>query len=151
MPPGKLGEVVVTTLGKQATPLVRYRTRDLSYQYGEGCACGSPYPRIGRIQGRSDDQVKVRGVIFLPAQVDTVLAEVDGAGSEFQAHIERGGDGREALIIRIEVDDRPGLGDELRQRLCDKIGVRVDVELLPPGALPRSERKTQRVFDHRPM
>ncbi|HEY7488679.1 MAG TPA: phenylacetate--CoA ligase [Streptosporangiaceae bacterium] len=148
-PPGEVGEMVVTTLTKQATPLIRYRTRDLSYLYAEPCPCGSQYPRIGRIEGRSDDQVKVRGVIFLPAQVDTVLAEVDGAGSEFQAHIERDGAGRENLTIRVETDERPGLADLLRYRLRNKIGIRVDVDLVPRGTLPRSERKTQRVFDHR--
>jgi phenylacetate-CoA ligase len=141
----------VTTLTKQATPLIRYRTRDLSYLYPEPCACGSPHPRIGRIQGRSDDQIKVRGVIFLPAQVDMVLAELDGAGPEFQAHVNRDTSGRDTITVKVEVDDRLGLGEEPRQRLSHKIGVRVDVELLPAGALPRSERKTQRVFDHRQL
>jgi phenylacetate-CoA ligase len=151
VPPGTLGEVVVTTLTKQATPLVRYRTRDLSYLYPEPCPCGSPYPRIARIEGRSDDQVKIRGVIFMPAQVDTVLADVDGAGPEFQVHIERDAAGRDALAVRVEADGGPGLVYELARRLRDKIGLRVDVELVAPGALPRSEGKTRRVFDHRQL
>jgi phenylacetate-CoA ligase len=151
VPPGTLGEVVVTTLTKQATPLVRYRTRDLSYLYPQACPCGSPYPRIARIEGRSDDQVKIRGVIFMPAQVDTVLADVDGAGPEFQVHIERGAAGRDALAVRVEADGGPGLVDELARRLRDKIGLRVDVELVAPGSLPRSEGKTRRVFDHRQL
>jgi phenylacetate-CoA ligase len=151
VPPGTLGEVVVTTLTKQATPLVRYRTRDLSYLYPEPCPCGSPYPRIARIEGRSDDQVKIRGVIFMPAQVDTVLADVDGAGPEFQVHIERDAAGRDALAVRVEADARTGLVDELARRLRDKIGLRVDLELVPPGSLPRSEGKTRRVFDHRQL
>ncbi|MDT7617486.1 MAG: phenylacetate-CoA ligase [Pseudonocardiales bacterium] len=151
VPPGTLGEVVVTTLTKQATPLVRYRTRDLSYLYPEPCPCGSPYPRIARIEGRSDDQVKIRGVIFMPAQVDTVLADVDGAGPEFQVHIGRDAAGRDALAVRVEADGGPGLVDELARRLRDKIGLRVDVELVAPGSLPRSEGKTRRVFDHRQL
>jgi phenylacetate-CoA ligase len=151
VPPGTVGEVVVTTLAKEATPLIRYRTRDLSYLYAEPCPCGSPYPRIGRIQGRSDDQVKVRGVIFLPAQVDVVLAEVDGAGPEFQAHVERDGNGRDLLTIRVEGDGRPGLAEELRWRLREKIGLSVGLDLVAQGTLPRSERKTQRVFDHRDL
>lgn len=151
VPPGTLGEVVVTTLTKQATPLVRYRTRDLSYLYPEPCPCGSPYPRIARIEGRSDDQVKIRGVIFMPAQVDTVLADVDGAGPEFQVHIERDAAGRDALAVRVEADARTGLVDELARRLRDKIGLRVDLELVAPGSLPRSEGKTRRVFDHRQL
>lgn len=150
VPPGTVGELVVTTLTKEATPLVRYRTRDLSYVYSRPCACGSPHPRIGRLLGRTDDQVKVRGVIFMPAQVDTVLSEMDGAGPEFQAHVDRDEHGRESLLIRVEVtDDRPGLAAELAKRLHDRIGVRVAVDLVAAGTLPRSERKTRRTFDHR--
>jgi phenylacetate-CoA ligase len=151
VPPGEVGEIVVTTLAKEATPLIRYRTRDLSYVYSEPCSCGSPYPRIGRILGRSDDQIKVRGVVFLPMQVDTVLAEVPGAGPEYQVHVDRDAGGRDSLRILVEAVSRPGLGDELRARLHDKIGLRVDVELVGPGSLPRSERKTQRLFDHREL
>ncbi|MBK1784896.1 phenylacetate--CoA ligase family protein [Prauserella cavernicola] len=149
VPDGTPGEVVVTTLTKEATPLVRYRTRDLSFRYAQPCPCGSPYPRIGRIEGRSDDQVKVRGVIFLPAQVDTVLADVEGAGSEFQAHVDRDEAGRDSLVIRVEGGDRPGLAAELAQRFQAQIGVRVDVDLVPMGELPRNAGKTKRVFDHR--
>jgi phenylacetate-CoA ligase len=150
VPPGTPGELVVTTLDKEATPLIRYRTRDLSYLYADPCPCGSPYPRVGRIQGRSDDQIKVRGVIFLPMQVDTVLGELPGAGPEFQAHVHRDEAGRDSLTIRVEAEDS-GVGGELEQRLRDKIGLRVEVELVEPGTLPRSERKTQRVFDHRDL
>lgn len=153
VPPGTVGEVVVTTLTKEATPLVRYRTRDLSYVYPEPCDCGSPYPRIGRLLGRTDDQVKVRGVIFMPAQVDTVLSEMDGAGPEFQAHVDRDEHGRDSLLVRVEVTDltTPGLAAELAKRLHDRIGVRVAVDLVETGALPRSERKTRRTFDHRDL
>lgn len=150
VPPGTPGEIVVTTLDKEATPLIRYRTRDLSYLNPAPCPCGSPYPRIGRIHGRSDDQIKVRGVIFLPMQVDTVLAEVAGAGPEFQAHVDRDAAGRDSLTIRVEAEDQRVTG-ELERRLRDKIGIRVEVELVEPGSLPRSERKTHRVFDHRTL
>jgi len=148
VPAGTPGELVVTTLRKEATPLVRYRTRDLTYLYDQPCPCGSPYPRIGRIQGRSDDQIKVRGVIFLPMQVDTVLAEMTGVGPEFQAHVDRDAGGRDSLTVRVETDDRAAAG-ELERRLRDKVGLRIGVEPVAPGSLPRSERKTQRVFDHR--
>lgn len=148
VPAGTPGELVVTTLHKEATPLVRYRTRDLTYLYSQPCPCGSPYPRIGRIQGRSDDQIKVRGVIFLPMQVDTVLAEMSGLGPEFQAHVDRDAGGRDSLTIRVEAEDR-GVAGEFERRLREKIGLRIGVELVEPGSLPRSERKTQRVFDHR--
>jgi phenylacetate-CoA ligase len=148
--PGEVGEIVVTTLNKQATPLIRYRTRDLSYLYPEPCPCGSPFPRIGRVLGRSDDQIKVRGVIFLPMQVDTVLADLPGAGPEFQAHVSRDTSGRDTLTIKVEAESS-AVADELVRRLHDKIGLRVEVEPVEPGSLPRSERKTQRVFDHREL
>ena len=150
VPPGEVGEVVVTTPNKQATPLIRYRTRDLSYLYPDPCACGSPYPRIGRILGRSDDQIKVRGVVFLPMQVDTVLGDLSGAGPEFQAHVTRDAEGRDSLTIKVEAES-PDVAAELTRRLHEKIGIRVGVELVEPGSLPRSERKTQRVFDHREL
>jgi phenylacetate-CoA ligase len=149
VPPGSLGEAVVTTLTKQALPLVRYRTRDLTVSIPEPCACGSPYPRIDRLVGRSDDQVKVRGVIFLPAQVDGVLEELGDCGPEFQVHLARGGGGRDAVTVRVEAVDRPGLADELAVRLRTAVGLRMGVELVPYGSLPRTERKTRRVFDHR--
>jgi phenylacetate-CoA ligase len=151
VPAGETGEIVVTTLHKEATPLIRYRTRDLSYLYPDPCACGSSHPRIGRIIGRSDDQVKVRGVAFLPMQVDTVLAELPGAGPEFQAHIDRDAEGRDTLTIRVEADDLPELREELRRRLQTKIGLRLEVDLVEPGTLPRTERKAQRVFDNREL
>lgn len=150
VPPGTPGELVVTTPFKEAAPMLRYRTRDLTHLYADPCPCGSPYPRIGRIHGRSDDQIKVRGVIFLPMQVDTVLAEMTGAGPEFQAHVDRDADGRDSLTIRVEAEDRSVAG-ELERRLRDKIGLRIAVEPVEPGSLPRSERKTQRVFDHRAL
>lgn len=151
VPPGTTGELVVTTLTKQATPLIRYRTRDLTHVDVHPCRCGSPFPRIGRLTGRSDDQVKVRGVIFLPAQVDTVLAEVPGCGSEFQAYVDRDAGGRDVLTVRVEGEDRAGLPEELAHRLRAKIGLRLDVDVVPFGTLPRSERKTQRVFDRRDL
>ncbi|HEX4250878.1 MAG TPA: phenylacetate--CoA ligase [Pseudonocardia sp.] len=155
VPPGKVGEAVVTTLTKRALPLVRYRTRDLTYAIAEPCPCGSPYPRIGRLMGRSDDQIKVRGVIFLPAQVDGVLAARDDCGPEFQVHVRRDPAGRDEVSVLVEGvesaegSDLAGLADELAAALRTSTGLRMDVELVPFGALPRTERKTRRVFDHR--
>ena len=148
VPDGEEGELVVTTLGKEGTPLLRYRTRDLSYRYAEPCPCGSPYPRIGPITGRTDDIIKVRGVMLSPAQVDTVLSQVDGAGPEYQIHVERREAGRERVTVRFETPD-PDLEGEVAQRLRNLVGLRVDTETVPPGSLPRTARKAQRVFDTR--
>jgi len=149
VPPGTVGEAVVTTLTKQAMPLLRYRTRDLTFRYDEPCACGSPYPRIGRLLGRSDDQIKLRGVIFLPAQVDRVLAALDGCGPEYQIHLDRDPRGRDSALVKVEAEQRPGLAEQLAEEFRAAIGVRVDVELVGYGELPRTERKARRVFDQR--
>jgi phenylacetate-CoA ligase len=149
VPAGTPGEIVVTTLTKQATPLLRYRTGDLSYLYPQPCACGSPFPRIGRIRGRLDDQLKIRGVLILPTLIDGVLSAVEGAGPEYQVHVDRDGHGRETIILRVEAEGRPDLGTELAERLNQSFGIRFDVEIVPPDSLPRSDRKTRRVFDHR--
>jgi phenylacetate-CoA ligase len=151
LPEGTEGEIVLTTLRKEAMPLVRYRTRDISRLVPGDCPCGSRYPRLARLTGRTDDMVKVRGVQVYPAQVDTVLSQIDGLGSEYQIVLTRA-EGRDVFQLRVEAlsevwhEELPRrVAEELRHR----IGVRPDVEILTPSALPRSERKTRRVFDER--
>jgi phenylacetate-CoA ligase len=90
VPEGEIGELVITTLRKEGAPLIRYRTHDLTRFIPGPCACGSPYPRIDDILGRTDDMVKVKGVIIFPALFDEVLRQVDGASSEYQVMIEIG-------------------------------------------------------------
>ena len=148
VPDGTEGELVLTTLAKEATPLLRYRTRDLSFRFADPCPCGSPYPRIGRITGRTDDTVKVRGVMLSPAQIDTVLSAVEGAGPEYQIHIARGADGRDAVTVRYEAQD-PSLSTEVAARLRQLIGLRIETEAVGEGSLPRTERKARRLFDQR--
>jgi phenylacetate-CoA ligase len=151
LPVGEEGEVVLTTLRKEAMPLVRYRTRDISRIVPGDCACGSRHPRLARLTGRSDDMVKVRGVQVFPAQIDTVLARVPECGSEYQVRITRD-QGRDVLLVRVEAaDDRwpASLEHDVAESLRAAIGVRPEVEVVPPATLPRSERKTRRVFDER--
>ncbi len=146
LPAGEEGELVVTTLRKEAQPLVRYRTHDLSRLIPGPCPCGSPHPRIDRIRGRSDDMFKVRGVQIYPAMVDTALAGLEGLGSEYQVVLSREG-GRDRLLVRVEATS--ATADRVAERLRAALGVRPEVELLPVGALPRTERKTKRVLDER--
>lgn len=148
--PGEQGEIVLTTLRKEAMPLIRYRTRDLSFVHPEPCRCGSVHPRIGQLAGRTDDMVKVKGVAVFPAQVESVLARVEGVGSEYQLHVRREPGHGDLLLVRVEAEEREGLQQELVHQLREGLSVRPEVELVEPGSLPRSERKTQRVFDHRP-
>ena len=147
LPAGEAGELVVTTLRKQGQPLLRYRTHDLSRVIPEPCRCGSPYPRIDRITGRSDDMFKVRGVMIYPAQIDIVLSGLPRLGSEYQVVLTRE-EGRDRLLVRVESDDG-GVREPVTEALRHRLGVRPDVEVVPMGALPRTERKTKRVFDER--
>ena len=150
VPDGTEGELVVTTLRKEATPLLRYRTRDLSRILPGHCRCGSEFPRIARLTGRTDDMVKVRGVAVFPSQIDAVLSGIDDVGSEYQLLVSRDAEGHDEAVVRVEAVDRRGLAQHVEHELRNGLGVRFAIEIAPPGSLPRSERKTQRVHDTRP-
>ncbi|WP_052668751.1 phenylacetate--CoA ligase family protein [Nitriliruptor alkaliphilus] len=150
VPDGEPGELILTTFRKEGTPLLRYRTRDVSRILPGPCACGSPHPRIARLTGRTDDAIKVRGVLLLPAQIDLVLGDLgDSLSGEFQVHVTRDAAGRDEVQLVVEAGDDAGLGAVLADRLRHAVGLRFAVEVVPIGHLPRSERKTKRVFDHR--
>lgn len=151
LPPGELGELVITTLTKEGMPLLRYRTHDLTCLKVEACPCGSPFPMIDRVLGRTDDMVKIKGVNIFPGQVDHVLHLTPGAGSEYQLILTRD-QGKDRLLVKIEF--LPGYeGDtvaaECRRQIKNRIGILADVEAVPLGDLPRSEKKTRRVYDYR--
>lgn len=152
---GEIGEMVVTTLRKEATPLVRYRTRDLTRIIPGQCLCGSVLPRHDRLLGRSDDMFIIRAVNVYPGQIDHVLSEIPGVGSEYQIHLSRKADGKDYMTIKVErARDASPAQDGASKRLVEKavkkqVLVSGDVEILAYGDLPRSERKTKRVFDAR--
>lgn len=147
---GEVGELVVTTLAKQASPLVRFRTRDLACVLQEPCPCGSPYPRISPLLGRTDDLVKVRGVGFHPVQVEQALSDVDPAAQEYQVHLHPGAHGGVDVLVMVEARRDPALVDRFAGQLRLTTGLRMRVEPVPVGTLPRSAAKTRRLFDHRP-
>ncbi|MEJ2719409.1 MAG: phenylacetate--CoA ligase [Deltaproteobacteria bacterium] len=155
VPAGEIGEMVVTTLRKEAVPLIRYRTRDLTALKPEPCACGRIIPRHDRILGRSDDMFIFRAVNIYPGQIDSALSALAGIGSEYQIVLERGTDGRDTLLLRVEraEDSNPSADTQtaamVRDALRQKILVTPEVEVVGYSSLPRSERKTQRVFDRR--
>ncbi len=155
VPEGEVGEMVVTTLRKEAVPLIRYRTRDLTSIIPGDCACGRLIPKHDRILGRSDDMFIIRAVNVYPGQIDSVLSNMDGIGSEYQVLLERGSNGKDSMKIRVErAEDADPLSDStiavtVKEELKKKLLVTPDVEVLPYGELPRSERKTKRVFDNR--
>ncbi len=151
LPPGELGELVITTLAKEGMPLLRYRTRDLTYLDPEPCKCGLPYPLMGRILGRSDDTVKIKGVNVYPGQVEDVIRMTPGLSSEYQMIIERE-DGKDSVLIRVEEDPErhnPKAAREFKHNIKAIINIIADVEITPYQTLPRSEKKSKRVYDQR--
>jgi phenylacetate-CoA ligase len=155
VPEGEVGEMVVTTLRKEAVPLIRYRTRDLTRLLPGECACGCIMPRHDRILGRSDDMIIFRGVNIYPAQIDHILSEIKELGSEYQLILERKDDGRDYMMIKVErshgLDNAldAKLMKDVQQRIKGQLMVSVQVEIVDYNSLPRSERKTKRVFDRR--
>jgi phenylacetate-coenzyme A ligase PaaK-like adenylate-forming protein len=155
LPDGEWGEMVVTTLCKEGSPLIRYRTRDITRIIPGPCTCGSIMPRHSRIKGRSDDTIKFRGVNIYPSSIDTILSAVPGLGSEYQIHLTRIDGGRDNMRLVIERAEGvtagrgPELAHEAGHQIKKQLMVSVDLELVDYGSLPRSERKSQRVFDSR--
>ncbi|MGD9137750.1 MAG: phenylacetate--CoA ligase [Desulfobacterales bacterium] len=154
---GEIGEMVVTTLCKEATPLIRYRTRDLTRMIDHPCSCGSILPMHDRIQGRSDDMIIFRAVNIYPGQIDEVLSSVPDAGCEYQVHMTRKDDGKDYMTIRLECCEgldsaqKPALSAKVQAEIKKKIMVSCDVEIVDDCSLPRSERKSKRFFDNRPV
>lgn len=151
VPDGVFGEIVITTLVKEGAPLIRFRTHDISRILPGQCPCGSPFPRIDAIGGRSDDMMKIKGVNVFPRQIEEILQEFPQLSSEYQiriSHLE----GRDTMRIYVETDgtqDFLDLADQVAERVRHKIGFTPLVKVVELGVLPRSEKKTRRVFDER--
>lgn len=151
LPDGETGEIVITTLRKEGAPLIRYRTHDLSRIVPEKCTCGLDFPRIDRIIGRSDDMVKVKGVNIYPGQVEDVLREVDGVSSEYQVMIDHM-NGRDIMTLFVEINE--GADPVLVERAVRdifklRVGLLIEPKAVSLGELPRSEKKSTRIFDNR--
>ncbi len=146
---------MVTTLSKEAAPLIRYRTRDLTKLIDHPCSCGNILPMHDRILGRSDDMIIFRGVNLYPAHIDHILSEIPEVGSEFQIHLNRRVDGKDYMTVRVEraqgregADDK-ALSEKIEQRIKHQILISSLIDIVDYGTLPRSERKSKRVFDNR--
>ena len=152
VPDGELGELVITTLKKQGAPLIRYRTHDMTRAIPGDCPCGCKYPRIDSILGRTDDMVKVKGVLIYPAQVDNVLKEVDGVSSEYQVMIDHF-DGRDRLTLFFETplpeEERKDLEYRVMTHFKERVGIICVPKAVSMGELPRSEKKSTRIYDNR--
>jgi len=154
---GQEGELVLTSLTREAMPLIRYRTRDLTSFLPEPCPCGRTHRRLARINGRTDDMFIVRGVNIFPMQVERVLMSIPEVGSNYLIVIDREGRS-ERLTVRVELTPEAFAGDlpqlhALQERIAhdlrEEIVVRPRVELVEPGAIPRQEGKAVRVVDER--
>lgn len=148
---GEQGELVITTLVKEGAPLLRYRTRDLTRILTGECPCGSKYPRIDRITGRTDDMVKVKGVNIYPGQIDELLRSVKGASSEYQVVVSHT-DGRDAMTLKVEAEagaDKSQVEKLIAGCFKTKVGIMITVEAVNMGELPRSEKKSRRILDYR--
>lgn len=152
VPDGETGELVLTTLRKQGAPLIRYRTHDLTRIIPGTCACGREHPRIDTLVGRTDDMFKVKGCNIFPAQVEEVIKFTDGASSEYQVMIENIS-GKDILTVLFETalegDAKARCEEELSLLFKAKLGCTPDAKGVPLGELPRSEKKTKRIFDSR--
>jgi phenylacetate-CoA ligase len=155
--PGEQGELVFTTLTKQAMPIIRYRTRDISTLNDEPCKCGRTGVRMSRVTGRTDDMLIIRGVNVFPSQVEEALLRVEGTAPHYQIVVDRPGN-LDEITVRVEI--RPqDFSDEmrqmqaLRQRIDREIhsitGIRATIELIPPQTLERFIGKAKRVVDNR--
>jgi phenylacetate-CoA ligase len=158
LPAGEKGELVFTTLTKEGTPLIRYRTRDITYFMTDSCPCGRTTIRMHRLFGRTDDMLIIRGVNIFPSQIEQALFEIEGAEPQYLIIVDRGATHLDELELQVEVkqellsDETRGL-EALRKRIegvmKSKLQIAVRVKLVEPKTIERSIGKAKRVIDKR--
>lgn len=157
LPYGEQGEIVFTSITKEAFPVIRYRTRDISFLNPEPCICGRTLVRMNRVTGRTDDMLIIRGVNVFPSQIESVLMEIEGVEPHYQLVVDREGN-LDILTILVEVGEHV-FSDEVRKlqvlekriskNIKEYFGVSANVKLVEPKTIARSEGKAQRVIDNR--
>jgi phenylacetate-CoA ligase len=157
LPYGTPGELVFTTITKEAFPVIRYRTRDISVLYPEPCRCGRTIVRMGRVQGRSDDMLIIRGVNVFPSQIESVIMEIDGIEPYYQLEVTR--ESRlDTLTVKVEVNEKvfsdevknlQNMERKLEKNIKEMLSVSAQVRLVEPKSIQRSEGKAVRVIDKR--
>ncbi|NYT12528.1 MAG: phenylacetate--CoA ligase [Methanomassiliicoccales archaeon] len=155
--PGERGEMVLTILQKEAMPMIRYRIGDITALSEEECACGRTHPRIDRLSGRVDDMLIIRGINVFPSQVEHALMAIPEVGSHYQIEVDRKGS-LDVIMLKVELSKEAFTDDIIKLRkithtvsdsLRHILNIRVDVQLVEPGTLPRFEGKAKRVIDRR--
>ena len=159
LPAGQRGELVFTTLTKEAIPIIRYRTRDISMIIPGECQCGRTHVRMARVSGRTDDMLIIRGVNVFPSQIESVLLEVEGTEPHYMLVVDRKGH-LDILEVQVEVDDKhftdevkglEALQDKIKREIESVLQISVDVKLVEPKTIQRSEGKAKRVIDRRKL
>ena len=158
LPDGEKGELVITTITKEGTPLIRYRTRDITYIMTEKCSCGRTTRKIHRLFGRTDDMLILRGVNVFPSQIENALAEL-GLRPDYLIKVDRSETTHlDEVELNVEVspdqfDDETRGMEALRSRIVEymksKLGIKLKIKLVEPKSLPRFEGKAKRVIDNR--
>ncbi|MHB8789495.1 MAG: phenylacetate--CoA ligase family protein [Desulfobulbaceae bacterium] len=159
VPPGEIGELVITTLTKEAFPMIRYRTRDLTRIIPEPCPCGRTLRRMQRIMGRSDDMLIIKGVNVFPVQIEKVLFEIEGTQPHYQILVDRENHS-DRVTVMVEANEsiffdemrkQRVLIDHIKSRLASELGISVEVRLVESKSLERTEGKSKRVIDKRQL
>jgi phenylacetate-CoA ligase len=159
LPPGTQGELVLTAIGREGSPVLRYRTHDITYLMGEPCPCGRSSRRIHRLMGRNDDMLIIRGVNVFPQQVEEVLLRVQGVEPHYRLIVERDGS-MDTLTVEVEMSEAT-FSDEMRvlvhferqleSDLKAALGIQAACVLVNPRTIERSEGKAKRVIDRREL
>ena len=155
--PGEVGELVITTLTKEAFPVIRYRTRDLTRLLPEPCPCGRTFTRMSRIMGRSDDMLIIKGVNVFPTQIESVLFDIEGTEPHYRLIVEREhNEDKVTVMVEVvesiffdEMKKQRALVETIQRRLASELGIGVQVKLVEEKTLERFEGKGQRVIDKR--
>ena len=155
---GEVGELVITTLTRTGMPLLRYRTRDLASLNTAPCACGRTAPRISKLKGRTDDMIVVRGINVFPTQIEYALLQVEETLPNYQIIVSREAGGMDALEVQVEIDEKvfsdqmkvlEAVKQKIKKSIENTILVGVNVKLVEPKTIQRSEGKAKRVVDNR--
>jgi phenylacetate-CoA ligase len=159
LPYGEKGELVFTSITKEAFPIIRYRTRDITSLHPEPCVCGRTLIRMNRVSGRTDDMLIIRGVNVFPSQIESVLMEIEGVEPHYQLLVDRV-DNLDTMTVMVEVGEHifsdevrvlQGLEKKITKNIKEYLGVSVKVKLVEPKVIARSEGKAKRVIDNRSL
>jgi phenylacetate-CoA ligase len=160
LPPGQKGELVLTTLTKEGTPLIRYRTRDITYIMPGACPCGRSTIRMHRLMGRTDDMLIIRGVNLFPSQIEEILIQLEETEPHYQIVVDRGQKYLDEIEVWVEVQERffsdetkdmEKLKAKINAEMKSRLGVNAVIKLVEPKTIARSEGKAKRVIDKRSL